>query len=149
LSNNFIFTDYEQQFNDACQIIAQCFFRIIFSDFADLTNKSLEKILSLDTLLLLSENFLLERIIENHSKTHLMKFVIFPAIDYQLLKQLKKYLFVLSFPFHCLVFDRNCLNKSAYTYEIGLYRSVAGVFHCGTIFPLTLIYLFFVQMNYP
>jgi hypothetical protein len=85
--SNLIFIQFEEQFEKSCNLIARNFSQITSSDFTNLTNKSLERILSLDALRLPSENFLFERILENTNKLYLLKFVIFPAIDYQLLKQ--------------------------------------------------------------
>jgi hypothetical protein len=83
--SNIIFSDFAQQFDDSCNFIAQNFSCLSSTDFSNLTNKALEKILFLESLRLPSENFLLEKILECPQKIHLIKFVIFPAVDYDLL----------------------------------------------------------------
>jgi hypothetical protein len=95
--SHLIFPDFEHQFDISCSFIAQNFSHLSSTDFSNLTNKALEKILSFDILRLPSENFLLQKIMEFPQKMHLIKFVIFPAVDCDLFIQ-----FVQNFNF-CLV----------------------------------------------
>jgi hypothetical protein len=67
--SNLVFSDFELQFEDSCSLIARNFSRLSSTDFLDLTNKALERILSLENLRLPSETFLLKRIIECPQKS--------------------------------------------------------------------------------
>jgi hypothetical protein len=87
LLSNVIFIHFRQQFEHSCHLVSENFSQITSSDFGKLTHKSLERILSLDALRLPCENFLLQKIIETPRKMHLLKFVVFPAVEYQLLIQ--------------------------------------------------------------
>jgi hypothetical protein len=78
-----IFFEHRQHFEHSCNFMAENFNLLSPQDFSKLANKSVERILSLDTLRLPSENFLFERILEHPQKYDLMKFIIFPAVDYQ------------------------------------------------------------------
>jgi hypothetical protein len=79
------FINYEKQFEQSCQLIAEHFSNLTEFDFHKLTTRALERILSLETLCLPNEKFLFEKINQDPAKMDLMKFVIFPALDYRLL----------------------------------------------------------------
>jgi hypothetical protein len=90
LLSNVIFRHFQPQFEHSCHLVSENFSQITSSDFSKLTHKSLERLLSLDTLRLSSESFVFQKIIGTPEKTHLTKFVIFPLVEYQLLMQLYK-----------------------------------------------------------
>jgi hypothetical protein len=95
-----ICADNNIHFEQACDLIAQYFTKITSQDFLRLTDKSLERILSSEHLCLPSEDFLFKTILENPQKMHLLKFVVLPAVNYQLLKS-----FIDKLPFSEINFD--------------------------------------------
>jgi hypothetical protein len=85
--NNFIFLNFAKQFEDSYLLIPVNFLLFNQLNFSNLTNKSLENILSSENLHLFSETFLLQQIMDCPQKIHLMKFGLFPTIDYEVLVQ--------------------------------------------------------------